>query len=265
MGAAAIGSRARLSLLLCILVTLAFLAADSGAERSQDGNLIVSLDGGITPRALPRHRLAPVAVHLAGRVLTTDDTPLPRVNWIRLELAWRGELDTEGLPLCPRVRLISADSRQALRRCEGAQVGSGSLFAKIFLPNQAPIEVHSDLVAFNGLTKEGKTAVLVHAYATKPPVSFTIPFIVHHGDGGYRTVLVALIRRSAGPWPHVANFQISVSRTFWHQGERHSYLKASCPVPKQFTAGFLSFARATYAFADGRKLRTQAVRSCRAR
>ena len=92
-----------------------------------------------------------------------------------------------------------------------------------------------------------------------------IPFSVHRQPGAFRTVLVALIRRSVGPWPRVANFQISVSRTFRHDGTRHSYLKASCPVPKQFTAGFLSFARATYTFQGGNQITTESVRSCHAR
>jgi hypothetical protein len=76
---------------------------------------------------------------------------------------------------------------------------------------------------------------------------------------------VALIRRSAGPWPRVANFQISVSRRFELDGETRSYLRASCPIPKHFTAGFLSFARATYTFEGGKQLSTETVRSCRAR
>jgi hypothetical protein len=63
----------------------------------------------------------------------------------------------------------------------------------------------------------------------------------------------------------VANFQISVSRRYYENGERHSYLSASCPVPKHFTAGFLSFARATYSFEGGKKISTESVRSCRAR
>jgi hypothetical protein len=36
-------------------------------------------------------------------------------------------------------------------------------------------------------------------------------------------------------------------------------------VPHGFTAGFLSFARATYTFEGGKKLVTESVRSCRAR
>jgi hypothetical protein len=36
-------------------------------------------------------------------------------------------------------------------------------------------------------------------------------------------------------------------------------------VPPKFTAGFLSFARATYTFAGGEELAIESVRSCRAR
>jgi hypothetical protein len=96
-------------------------------------------------------------------------------------------------------------------------------------------------------------------------VSFIIPFSVHRRPGTFRTALVALIRRSVGPWPRVANFQINVARTFSYRGKRRSYLSASCPVPEHFTAGFLSFARATYTFQGGKQVTTESVRSCRAR
>jgi hypothetical protein len=244
---------------------LALFSVQAGAERSQQGNLIVSLDGGITPKALPRDRTAPVAVHLLGGVHTTDGSPIPRVNWIKLELAWRGKLDTYGLPVCPQVRIRSTDGRQALDACPGSLVGKGKLYAEIFVPNQKPFGVHAKLLAFNGKTKAKRPAVLVHAYTPNPPVSFIIPFSVRHDRGSLRTVLVTTIRRSVGPWPHVASFQIDVSRNFSHNGKRRSYLSASCPVPPHFTAGFLSFARAIYTFAGGKQLTTESVRSCRAR
>jgi hypothetical protein len=182
-----------------------------------------------------------------------------------LELAWRGVLDTRGLAVCPKARLRGTDTHQALEACGSAAVGKGHLFAKVFVPNQPPFDVHAHLTAFNGRTKAGRHAVLVHAYSTSPPVSFVIPFSVHHRSGAFRTVLVAMIRRSAGPWPHVANFQIQVSRNFRHNGRTHSYLSASCPVPTGFTEAFLSFARATYTFAGGDQATTETVRSCRAR
>ncbi len=241
------------------------LVGNASAERAQDGNVIVSLNGGISPRKLPRQGRVPVGVRLAGHIFTSDATPLPRVNWIRLELAYRGVLNTRGLGVCRQVRLRGTDVRQALRACGPAKVGDGSLFAKIFVPNQPPFDIHARLTAFNGRTEARRHAVLVHAYSRNPPVSFVIPFSVHHRSGTFRTVLVALIRRSAGPWPHVADFQINVSRRFSYKGRRRSYLSASCPLPHGFTAGFLSFARATYTFAGGRELTTESVRSCRAR
>jgi hypothetical protein len=259
-------SRVRPGLVVLALALLALLlAADAGAERVQSGNIIVSLNGGIAPRALPRARRAPVAVRLAGRVLTADRSSLPRVNWIRLELAWRGVLDTRGLPVCPLSRLTSTNTIQALAHCRAAQVGQGGLAAQVFLPGEPPLGVHARLVAFNGITKAGRPAVLVHAYSKDPPVAFVIPFSVHHKAGAFHTVLVALIRRSVGAWPHVADFHIVVSRKFAFRGEQHSYLSASCPVPSGFTAGFLSFARATYTFEGGEQLTTTSVRSCRAR
>jgi hypothetical protein len=236
----------------------------AGAERSQVGNLIVSLNGGIHPMKLPRHERAPVGVHLSGRVVTADKTPVPRVNWIRLELAWRGVLHTKGLPVCPQSRLAGRLSQQAMRACGSALVGRGELSAEIFVPYQEPFGITAHLLVFNGKTKAGRPEVLVHAFTADPPVSFVIPFTVHK-VGSYKTVLITTIRKSIGPWPHVADFHVAISRKFNYQGHRVSYLSASCPIPKGFTAGFLSFARATYTFEGGKQLRTESVRSCRAR
>ena len=255
----------KLRVALAIALVLAVAAVPAMAERAQTGNLIVSLNGGISPKKLPRHHPAPVAVYLAGGVETTDKSPLPRVNSIKLEIAWRGELNTEGLPVCPRARLASTSSAQARNLCGPALVGHGGLYAQIFVPNQAPFGIHADLLAFNGRDEQGRPAVWVQGYSSNPPVSIVLPFAVHHQKGNFQTVLVSVIRRAVGPWPRVANFNINVSREFTHEGERHSYLNASCPVPKGFTAGFLSLARATYNFAGGDQLATESVRSCRAR
>jgi hypothetical protein len=196
---------------------------------------------------------------------TADRSPLPRVNRLKLELGWRGELLTKGLPVCPQVRLRGITTEQALERCGGSLVGRGKLRAKIFLPDQYPFQVRASLLAFNGRTKVGRRAVLVHAYTKDPPISFVIPFVVHRQEGTFQTVLVTTLRRSVGTWPHVASFKVDIARSFFNDGKRRSYLNAKCPLPPHFTAGFLSFARATYTFAGGKELSTESVRSCRAR
>jgi hypothetical protein len=225
--------------------------------------VIVSINGGITPLELPRRDRVPVTVFLSGGVQTSDGAPIPRVNWIRLELAWRGVMNTKGLAVCPRSRLDGTTSEIALRLCGNALVGRGQLSAQIFVPNQPAFQVEAKMLTFNGRTKEGRPAVWAQAYSTDPPSSFVIPFTVRNEAG--KTVLVTTIRRSVGPWPRVASFSVRVSRDFTYKGKRRSYLRASCPVPENFTAGFLSFARATYSFAGGNQIITQSVRSCRAR
>jgi hypothetical protein len=246
------------------LAILGGLTASATAERTRSGNVEVYLDGGVSPNQLPRHQRAPVAVHLFGGVQTSDRSPLPRVNWIKLELSWRGVLDTRGMQVCPRRRLRGTDTSQAMQACGPARVGRGHLFAKVFVPNQHPFSVRAHLTAFNGLTQSGDHLVLVHAYASNPPVSFVIPFSVHIHPKTSRTVLVALIRRSAGPWPHVATFHMTVARNFRYRGRTHSYLSASCPAPADFTGGF-SVARAIYTFAGGDQQTVESVRSCHAR
>ncbi len=257
--------RAGLAPALAALAMLMLLAGPVDAERAQVGNLIVFLNGGIVPRELPRKHLAPVGVRLEAGIRTADRSPLPRVKEIRLELAWRGALFTRGLPVCSEARLRSVDSGQAIRVCGPALVGRGHIYTRIFLPGQTPFSLHAQLLAFNGKTKQGRTAVWVLAYASKPPVSIVLPFHVRRQRGPFRTVLVSVIPRSVGPWPRFAHFHIDVSRTFRYRGRTHSYLSASCPLPPRFTAGFLSLARATFLLADGPPLRAETVRSCRAR
>ncbi|MGA8747037.1 MAG: hypothetical protein WB507_14400 [Solirubrobacterales bacterium] len=247
---------------LVAVAMLALLAGRSQAEQHQSGDLIAFMRGGIAPRALPRTHSAPVAVRLQAGIRTADRLPLPRVSAIRLELAWRGALDTRGLPICPRWRLRSVDSRQALAACGSALVGRGRLYDRVFIPGQSPFGLHAHLLVFNGKTAQGRPAVWVHAYTTNPPVSFVLPFHVRHQPGPFRTALVSIVPHSVGPWPRFAHFQVVVGRHFSYKGQMHSYISASCPVPPHFTEGFLSFARATFNLSEGDQVQAEAVRSC---
>ena len=68
-------------------------------------------------RTLPRDHPTPVSVRLQAGIQTRKSIPLPRVKKISLELAYRGTLDTEGLPLCRRTQLRALDTRHALATC----------------------------------------------------------------------------------------------------------------------------------------------------
>jgi hypothetical protein len=260
----------RRGLLLGTLVSLPALAAlmiaiPVGAERIRSGSLEAFLEGGISPRTLPRTHKTPVAVRLHAGLRTSEGVPLPRVQKVRLELAYKGDLDTHGLAVCPKVQLRALDIHEALSICRPALVGNGHLYARIFLPHQLPFGIHANLLAFNGKTRQGRTAVWVLAYSADPPVSFVLPFHVRRQPGPFPTVLVSAVPRNVGPWPHFAQFSIVISRHFRYEGHMHSYLSASCPLPPRFTSALLSLARATFTIAEAPDPTVEAVRTCRAR
>jgi hypothetical protein len=253
-----------LGALLVVMAVIALAASTAGGERTQDGHLIVSLDGGLAPLALPRDRPAPVAVRLAGGLRTTDGTLIPRVTRVELSLPGQGVLDTRGLPVCPVRELRNTTSTAALDACGDALVGRGRLEAQVHVPNQPPFAVHAELLAFNG-TVRGRRAVIFHGFAANPPTVVVLPFLLRLETGRVRTRLVADLPPELGPWPHFAHFEVKLFRRFSYRGRERSYLSASCPIPKRFTAGFFSFAKANFTLAGGRRVGTSITRSCRAR
>jgi hypothetical protein len=234
------------------------------AERTQHGNLIVSLDGALSPLQLPRDRPAPVALHLEGGLQTADGSLLPRVTRMELGLPGQGVLFTRGLPLCPERLLHNTKRTEALAACGAALVGHGRLQAEVVIPDQAPFTIQAHLLAFNARV-HGRRAVILHGVAANPPTVVDVPFLVRPGSGRFATALVADLPRALGPLPHLAHFEITLSRHFFYRGHVRSYLSASCPIPTRFTAGFFSFARSAYTLAGGAHIATGIARSCRAR
>lgn len=254
-----------LAALAGVAVLAALAAGAASGERSQQGNLIVSLQGEVSPLRLPRDRPAPVSVHLAGSLRTADGSTLPRVTAMEFGLAGAGGLETRGLPVCRARRLRHTRDREALAACGPAQVGNGGVDAQVLVPHQAPFSFHAHLLVFNGRSPSGATVLLLHAYATAPPISVVFPFRLHRARGHFHNDLVANFPRGIGPWPSIARFEMTLSRRFAYRGARHSFLVASCPVPPRFTAGFLNVARVRFTLAGGRHIGTEIVRGCRAR
>lgn len=259
------GGRARAGLLAAILLS-ALCAGHAWGERHQQGDLIVALDGHISPSALPRHRPAPARVSVSSRLSTTEGTPPPRVR--RIELAFAGRsmsFDRVGLPTCPAQRIRDATDVQALSRCGPALVGHGRLEAKLLLPHQAPVRVRAHLLDFNARAKGGGLAIVAHAFSSRPPSSFALRFSLRRGRGEFPTALTATVPRSIGAWTHLTGFQMSLGRRYRDGGHLHSYIAASCPAPPHFTAGFLPLAHIAYSLPAGRSIGETIVRGCRVR
>ena len=249
---------------LAALLAVGCLASLAQGERVQRGNLIVTLDGRFAPLTLPRDRPAPVSVRLDAGLRTADGSVLPRVTRVELGIPGQGVITTRGLPTCAPRRLRDATTEKALEACRPALIGRGRMLAQVKIPHQAPFAVRAQLLAFNGWV-DGQRAVIVHGVSTEPPTSVVLPFLFRLRPGRFGTVLVAHLPRTLGPWPRFARFQMNLSRRYVHRGRELSYISASCPIPKRFTAGFFSFAKATFTLAGGRQVSTGIARSCRAR
>jgi hypothetical protein len=247
-----------------VAVTLFALPDGARAERAQRGDLILTLDGRLSPLALPRDHPAPAALHLSGGLQTTDGTLLPRVTQVELGLPGQGLLDTVGLPVCRPDQIRNATPSGALAECRDALVGEGQIEAEIRLPNQPAFDIDAHMFAFNSRI-DGRKAVLLHAFSVNPPSVIVLPFVLRLQTGRFETHLVADLPPSLGPWPHFSHFEIDLFRRYSYKGVQRSYISASCPVPKKFTAGFFSFAQASFLLDDGRRIGTGIARSCRAR
>jgi hypothetical protein len=249
-----------------LAAALALLAAPpAGAELVLHGDLFVSFEGNLAPKALPRHSLAPISVWIDGTVKTVSGESPPALRQIKIELNRHGVLDFEGLPSCSKARLAATSDTIALRRCRKALVGGGSFLAASDYPEQQTFPSSGRILAFNGI-EAGRHVIFAHVYGTKPLESTRIiTFRIGRSGGAYGTVLTGVVPASLNPQGFIKRISLRLERTYRFRGERHSYLSAGCPAPEGFTNALFPFARASMKFSDGRVLRGTLTRSCRAK
>lgn len=255
--------RALVAAVLALLAASIALPAVAPGERVRSGNLVLSVRGEISPIRLPRDHTVPVAARLTSGIASFDGQPLPRVR--QIEIAFGGaSIAAPGLPVCPRSRLRNATAAEALERCGASLVGRGRLSLEVRLRGQRTLRRSPRALVFNGRIG-GEPGLWIHAFTSSPPISFVLPFRLRHQDNSFPTVLVASLPRSVGRWVGVTGFQISLRRTYRQHGRLHSYLSASCPVPRPLTAGFFPLAKITYRLAGERQVSETLVRSCHVR
>jgi len=249
---------------VAVLLTIA-LAATASAELAQRGNLFISFDGGVSPRALPREAPAPIAVRIEGRVRVLGGDDPPALRRIQVALNRAGRLNTRGLPICPRNRIRLARPAAALAACGEALVGSGGTVARTTLPDQAPTTVRADLLLFNGRSG-GRPAILAHVFQTRPvTVSRVIAFEIRRRASTFGTVLTARITPGIERNGHLRSIFLNLQRRYVFRGRPRSYLTAACSAPPGFPAATFPFARASMTFEDGRRLSSTLIRTCRVR
>ena len=233
-------------------------------EKFQEGNIVVSFRGGISPRALPRSGVAPVAVNVDSTFTTSDGAdPPPQLQTISIGINRGGKIFDRGLPTC-RVHRIQPATIAAVRQlCGEAIVGSGHVSVRVDFENQAPFTFKGPLLVFNAKRVDGERRLIAQVYGLKPPSAFVLTFrLLKERGGPFGTVIKTTLPESAQKWAYVTHFDMRLQRLYTYRGKEHSYVSAGCAAPAGFTVGIFSFAQATFGFADGRQITGTLVRNC---
>jgi hypothetical protein len=253
---------AAIAALFGALGLLALFALPAIAELAQKGPLRVSVSGKIAPKSLPRNGGAPVAVSFGGQIGTTQPEGPPQLRRITVEINRHGHLSGQGLPLCRERQIQPGTTEHALEACAPSLVGEGLFAANVKFPTQSPFPSQGKILAFNGRF-DGKPAILAHIYGKKPlPISYVLPFVIHHREGTFGTLLEAFLPRATGNWGFVTGVEMTLQRRFAFQGTRRSYLTASCPAPAGFRSAFFPLARTSFSFAGDVTLTSLLTRRC---
>jgi hypothetical protein len=246
-----------------LAVALLFFASLAHAELVERGNLFVKFAGGIAPTALPRVERAPIAVRVDGTVRVLSGERPPALRHITIAINHGGVIDTRGLPTCRRSQIEPATSQQALEACRSALVGEGRYLGALALPEQDRFPLQGRVLAFNAVVG-GQRAILAHVYGGDPvPNSRIIVFHIHQAQGTFGTTLSAALPARLNRSGYLKKISLTLRRTFTYRGQRHSYLSAACSAPVGFTSATFPFSRVSMAFADGRRLSSTLIRTCR--
>jgi len=243
---------------VAIVLAAAFLLIAAGAEGAlvKVGNLVLTADGGFTPRTLPRHAYVPIAFEGHADLRETDGAIPPALQQVVLEFDRDGRLGTAGLPTCDPSLLQEATPQEARARCAAAIVGTGHVEALIAREGGAPYDVKAAATLFNGPRENGNPTVIFHTRTTVPATqTFVVTIPIERRRGSYRyraTFDLPPIDAGRGSLVHI---DIHIGRRYRYRGVKRSYVSARCSDNVLSTRG-------RFSFADGTLIEGSVEKSC---
>lgn len=244
---------------IALAVGILLLAATANGELVKFGNLVLTADGGFTPRTLPRRAFAPIEFKGRADLRAVDGgIPVP-VRRIVLEFDRDGRLGTAGLPTCDPALIASATTEVARAACANSIVGTGHVGALIAAEDGSRLAAGSPLTIFNGPREGGRPTAILHVrLATPAPQTLvlSVPIEKRGGEFRYRaTIDVPPIAAGRGSLVHV---DATVGRRYRFRGNSRSYVSARCSDGVLQTHG-------RFEFADGSLVDGSVQRGCTVR
>jgi len=251
--------RARAALPFAVALALAVTLGPAalGAQTVRAGNLIITVDGGFTPKRLPAREPAPITLRAESTLRTADGGRIPAARNLTLDFDRHTGIDTKGLPTCKVGKLHNTLTAQAKRICAESLVGTGRAGAEIYFPEQEPFFASGALLIFNGPPKGGQPRLVFHVYAQVPaPTTFvTTADLSRIGRGTYGTRVEIKIPSIVAGQGSLSFARMTIRKSWKHRGRQRDLLLATCPTGRFFVRGNLSFA-------DGTKMSGKVIRSC---
>jgi DNA-binding beta-propeller fold protein YncE len=220
------------------------------SEITQRDNLRLTVNGRLSPKRLPRDRVAPIGVSVDWDLATTDGTDVPKLRTLRIEINRHGRFDSTGLAVCAFPKIQPATTSRALSGCRPSLLGRGSISAKVGgIEGQEAYETTGRLTVFNG-RRGGKPVLYGHIYASKPfAISFIIVFALKKASkGAYGTALSATLPQTLRNWGNLTGLEMNLNRRYRYKRQSRSFVTGSCPAPRGFTQAVFPLARASFGF-----------------
>jgi hypothetical protein len=229
-----------------VVIACVLFAGGANAALVKVGNLVLTADGGYTPRTLPRTTFAPIDFSGHADLKAVDGGVPPALQQVVLDFDRDGRLSTGGLPICQPSLLEEATPAEARSRCAKAIVGTGHVRALITREAAVPILASSPITLFNGPRQEGHPTIILHARITAPATqTFVITIPIEKRGGLYRdraTVDVPPIAAGRGSLIHL---DVKVGKRYRYRGSERSYTAGRCGDGIFRTHGRFTFADGT--------------------
>jgi hypothetical protein len=225
------------------------------------GNLIVHLEGILSPRALPRAKMAPVSFHASASVSTANGSHVPPALSADLQVDKHISIDTAGLPTCAPAKIEASSPSEAKRACGSALIGTGSAAAQVEFPESLPFAAKGPLLAFNGPSVGGYgghryNEQLYYIYVAVPaPTAVVVVAKLSKDTGKYAYRISVAVPSIAGGSGSLTKVQFTIDRSWSYEGRQYSYLNAECPNGHFFN-------QVEVAYGDGTNLSGNVVNSC---
>ncbi len=215
------------------------------------GNLVLTVNGGVTPKALPKNELAAIAFWGSADLATTDGSHPPAFKESIFDVDRDVVVDVKGIPACAKAPLLNRNTADAKAACPKAILGTGKGTVEVAFPESTPIHSTSPILLFNGGEKGGVTTFYVHAYVAIPAPTAVVATVkaTRVANGPYGLRFVSSLPVLAGGSGSPTHFDIRTYRYVEDEnGKKRGWLFAKCADGRLQAKGSVKFRDGTTLF-----------------